>query len=115
MSNLLVIEPTRFEDIRTGTISLGYRVYDNYGQFYMNNEESIPDNNLEVIKTVAEFVKNACEYSEHVSEDMFNYIIEHKQPIMVGNDFLEFSEIKDTLMEIFGEEFYEEDDEDYDY
>ena len=50
MSNRICIEPTEFKNVRSGTVSYGYRAYDDYGNTYDNNWDAIPDDDLEVLK-----------------------------------------------------------------
>jgi hypothetical protein len=51
---MLVIEPTKFEDVRTGEVSYGVRVYDEYEALYDNTWDNIPDSDSEVYEKVRE-------------------------------------------------------------
>jgi hypothetical protein len=48
MSNRFTIQPTRFEDMPTGEVSYGVRVYDDYASFYDNTWDVIPPTDREV-------------------------------------------------------------------
>jgi hypothetical protein len=50
MSNRISIEPTMFVNVRSGEESFGVRVYDDSDCFYDNGWESIPDDNVEVLR-----------------------------------------------------------------
>lgn len=52
MSNRITIEPTKFIDVRSGHITFGVRVFDDYGQSYDNTWNSIPLDDLDVLKQV---------------------------------------------------------------
>jgi hypothetical protein len=54
MSNRVNIEPTEFKDVRTGTVSYGVRVYDDYAMTYDNSWDDIPYSDLGVLKRVLE-------------------------------------------------------------
>lgn len=54
MSNMLVIEPTKFENVRTGEVSYGVRVYDEYESLYDNTWDNIPESDSEVYEKVRE-------------------------------------------------------------
>jgi len=54
MSNRVYIEPTEFKDVRTGEVSYGVRVYDDYAMAYDNSWDRIPYSDLEVLKRVLE-------------------------------------------------------------
>ena len=57
--NRATIQPTKFENVRTGEISYGVRVYDNYGQTYDNCWENIPDDDMEVLQMAMELEDQA--------------------------------------------------------
>lgn len=50
--NRVTIEPTKFVNVRTGHATFGVRVYDDEGQSYDNTWDSIPEDDLEVLKLV---------------------------------------------------------------
>lgn len=52
MSNVLCIEPTEFKNVRTGNVSFGVRVYDNYEKCYINTWDSIPEDDEELFDLV---------------------------------------------------------------
>lgn len=54
MTNSLTIEPTKFENTRTGEVTFGVRVYDDYESCYDNTWESIPDDDLAVFNQAME-------------------------------------------------------------
>jgi hypothetical protein len=54
MSNHICVEPTKFENVRTGEVSLGVRVYDDEGCFYDNSWDEIPDDDMEVLRLTME-------------------------------------------------------------
>lgn len=54
MSNRVTIVPTRFENVRDGTVSYGVRVYDDDAMTYDNSWDEIPGEDLEVLARVLE-------------------------------------------------------------
>ena len=49
MSNSITFQPCEFNDVRTGRVCKGCRLYDEYGKDYVNLWEDIPDDDMEVI------------------------------------------------------------------
>lgn len=92
MSNQLYVTPTKFEDVRTGDVSYGVRVYDDYGNFYINHWESIPDDDLDILQMVIE--EEADEWI-----NMADWVVENHSSIIIGNVTYEWYEIKHILVE----------------
>lgn len=90
MSNRVNIEPTKFENVRTGEVSLGVRVYDDEGCFYDNSWESIPDDDLEVLRIAYQ------QASTGVSE-LLAYVYESEKGLYIGGTWYEWDEIKSVF------------------
>jgi hypothetical protein len=87
MSNRAMIVPTKFEDVRTGTVTYGVRVQDDYATTYNNTWEDIPDDDLEVL---ARLIKT----TDEVGDDILASILEQEQGCYVDNVWHEWNEIK---------------------
>jgi len=91
MSNQITIRPTEFRNIRTGDVTFGYRMYDNYGQTYdnciFNTKDDIPDDDLELVKMVKDNPND-------VAGAMFDYIQENQGDIWVDDEWYEWEKIK---------------------
>jgi hypothetical protein len=88
--NRVTIEPTKFVNIRNGEESHGYRMYDNYGSHYDNTLESIPDDDLELLKIVAE-------NDNDVVCDMLNHLVETENGLEIGGQYYSYEEIKHII------------------
>ena len=89
--NRIVIEPTIFRDVRTGYESKGFRMYDDYNQAYDNLWESIPDDDMDVLKKI-------CKENECIEiKAMIDFIKEHHCGINIGSELYEYEQIKDYL------------------
>lgn len=88
--NRVTIEPTKFVNVRSGEESLGYRMYDNYGSHYDNTLESIPDDDLELLKIV---VTN----NDDIIQDLLDYVVETESGIEIGGVCYNYSEIKHII------------------
>ena len=86
MGNRITIEPTKFEDVRTGAVSYGYRAYDDYDSTYCNQWESIPDDDLEFLALVME------EVDDTVKQMLFN-VTTFDEGLYVGNTYYEWKQI----------------------
>lgn len=87
MSNRVTIQPTKFEDTRTGETHKGVRVFDNYGQSYDNTWESIPDDDMDIIAKV-------MESGDEVIVGILDFLHENGGGIFVGDVYYEWEQIK---------------------
>lgn len=90
MSNRITVEPTKFVDVRSGQETFGYRIFDDYGCCYDNTLESIPDDDLELLKIV-------CENETDGVLAMIDFVTENENGIEIGGVFYDHEEIKHIL------------------
>lgn len=90
MSNRLTIEPTEFKDVRSGNITYGVRVYDDYDQKYDNNWESIPDDDMEIL---------AKTLNSDGMSDFFELVKAEEKGLYIGDQWYDFEEIQKILEE----------------
>jgi len=87
MSNRVLIQPCKFEDVRTGEIHYGARIADSYGKSYDNTWKSIPDDDIKVIEKM-------MEDQDEVIVGIFDFVFEQGQGIFVGDKYYEWDQIK---------------------
>jgi len=92
MSNRLCIEPTKFEDVRTGHVSFGYRIYDDYGSAYGNLWDSIPDDDLDVLRLIMEDRRNNI-----VLDNLLCQIQEDELTIFIGDSPYNWEQVKEIV------------------
>jgi hypothetical protein len=90
MSNKVTIEPTKFVNIRSGSETVGFRMYDDYAQVYNNTWDSIPDDDMDLLKLVV------TDDSVEV-RDMLLFIKENEKGICIGDEFYDWEQIKKYL------------------
>lgn len=88
--NRVTVEPTKFVDVRDGVETFGYRIYDNYGSSYDNTLQSIPDDDLELLKIV-------IENDNDIIQDTLNYLMEAKNGLEIGGTWYDHDEIKEII------------------
>ena len=91
MSNHIVIQPTQFVNVRSGSSTLGVRVYDDYGHTYDNTWESIPDDDLEILKLVLEM-------DNEVVRSMMEFLKEDQKSIEIGGEYYSWDKIKHLFL-----------------
>jgi hypothetical protein len=92
MPNYAYIIPTKFENVRTGRIDYGFRVFDDYAEANVLpwDLESIPDDDLECLRL--------CLESEYESvKGILNYVEDNQMPLMIGEVAYSWEEIKDCF------------------
>lgn len=92
MSNLASIQPTIFTDQRTGDVSYGVRVFDDHGKSYVNDWDSIPDDDMDVLRKVFVML-------DDITVDILNHICEEEKGIMIGTKFYDWDKIKHVFEE----------------
>lgn len=93
MSNRATIEPTVFVNERTGIKSHGVRVYDDYDQTYDNTWDSIPDDDMDVLKKV-------MESDDEKISGIIDHITESQKGIYIGENWYDWDEIKEILTSV---------------
>jgi hypothetical protein len=94
MSNRAKIQPTKFVSVNDdfdGT-TYGVRVYDDYSQTYDNTWDSIPDNDMDILRKV-------MKSGDEVIESILESLCENEKGIYIGSNWYDYDEIKDVLNE----------------
>ncbi len=89
MSNRICFVPTKFENLRTGIITYGFRAYEGYDQVYDNTLESVPDDDFEFLKIV---VSNRLA-NQHI-DDMLDYMVEYEKGCEIDGTWYDWNEIR---------------------
>lgn len=87
MKNDINIQPTKFEDIPTGEITLGVRIYDSYDNMYQNTWHTIPSDDMDILRWV-------IEKADDQVKDLLSFIEETESGLYIGNKYYEWSQIK---------------------
>lgn len=93
MSSFITIQPCRFVNYPSEETSYGYRAYDDYASVYNNlwKKEDLDLTNIEIVEKI---------YIEEGSDEielMFEFIIENELGIFVGDNWLNWDQIKSIL------------------
>jgi len=89
MSNRVCFVPTKFENLRSGSITYGFRAYDSYGQTYSNTWESIPDDDLDFLQMIFNDYQD-----DAIIDEMFAYIISEKDGCEIDGEWFDWDQIK---------------------
>lgn len=94
MSSIVTIQPCKFTNYPQDDITYGYRCYDEYGSTYDNLWEK-EDMDLSPIETLKK-VYDECDGNDTLTL-MFDFIIDNELGIFVGDDWLEWIQIRRIL------------------
>ena len=92
MSNQVTIIPTTFVNVRQGTETKGYRIFDEYDSHYNNTWDSIPDDDMELLELIVDEA-----VSDVIMRDMFEFIRENKKGITIGAVYYDYETIKEIV------------------
>lgn len=98
MSNRVVIQPTKFENINPSSdkegdrreFTIGVRVYDSYNKAYENTWETIPEDPLEILKLV-------CQSDDDAISDMISWVETQQEGIEIAGEWFEWEQIKEVI------------------
>jgi hypothetical protein len=90
MSNIVTIQPTKFENVPSGDPSCGVRIFDDYSQTYQNNWEYVPNDDLEIIQLT---IQNANDDTK----DFLLFIKENQHGLYVGNQWYDYHQFQHLL------------------
>ena len=92
MSNQVNIVPTEFVNMRTGTISYGVRIYDQYQCMYSNHwrKGQIPDDDLELLQFCLD---DDVRFNETASA-IFDYVEKEQIGIYIAEEWYNWDQIK---------------------
>jgi hypothetical protein len=105
MSNKIHFEPTKFESVRTGSITYGCRVYDEgnatyTNATYTNTWDSIPDDDVDIIaKCLKNFSYRGAFNAPDDFSNMLEFIESEENGVFVGDIWYDWDEIKHLFAE----------------
>lgn len=88
MSNPVTLVATTFNAHVCGTVTHGFRIYDNEGQSYDNNSESPISDDLELLDY-------ALTVDSPDVQAIFDFLKENESGITINNQYYDWDEIKD--------------------
>ena len=83
----VTIQPTKFENVRSGEVTYGVRIYDGTDCSYDNTWDAVPDDDLEVFRLVRE-------NQDDTTEAILDFLQESQQGCYIGNEWYEWEQIK---------------------
>jgi hypothetical protein len=96
--NRLNLVPTEFRNVRSGTVTKGYRAYDDNFCCYENLMETIPDDDLDFLEYVVDdVVLNSVNLNLKTA---LEHCLEHELGIEIDQEYYEFDEIKQILSKL---------------
>lgn len=81
-------DPTKFENVRTGVVSYGARIWDGYGRTYTCLLDSIPDDDLEFLEIIME------DNTDAMSCVILDTMQENEQGCFVGEVWYDWCDVE---------------------
>jgi len=97
MSNNVAIQTTEFKNVPSGEVTKGFRIYDDYGCYYDNNWESIPEDDIEILEMVIDTHDPRCRGVDDPIRDMLKFIKEEEKGVNINGEWYDW----DTIKELF--------------
>ena len=94
----ILIIPSEFKNVRTGEISYGYRLFDEYVIDFEDKWETIPEEDLEFLREVIKTIKN---YNNAEVMNAFFFLLENKNPISIGNTEYGYEQVVEIIEELW--------------
>ncbi len=91
MQNSINLIPCEFKDVRTGEVTHGFRMYDDYSKTYCNIMEGQIDNDLEFFREVV------TNYSDEIVEGFIDILKTEECDLFIGDECYSSSQIKKIL------------------
>lgn len=86
----ITIQATEFVNHPQDTKTYGFRIYDEYGAYYQNLWDSIPEDDIALLEKI---MTERHEYSEDIKEAI-EFIGEIHKGINIGDNYYDWDEIK---------------------
>jgi len=107
MSNKVRIEPTEFHNTLSGSVEYGFRIYDDYENYYCDALERMPDSELALLAAILRLDSSSPQF-----EYFKDYIIASEPTLyFVGGNGYQAEDYTDVLI-AYSREVEDEDGED---
>lgn len=90
MSNLVCVDSITFVNNKTKEKNYGACIYDGYGKGYLNDLESIVDNDLELLKILVDS-------DDEVIQGIISHVRESEKGMMICETWYDWEEIENIL------------------
>lgn len=90
MSNLVCVDSITFVNNKTKEKTFGACIYDGYGKGYVNDLESVVDNDLELLKILVDS-------DDEVIQGIIGHVRESEKGMMLCDTWYDWDEIKNVL------------------
>ena len=94
----IVIIPSEFKNVRTGEISYGYRLFDEYVIDFEDKWKAIPEEDLEFLREVIKTIKH---YNNAEVMNAFFFLLEYKNSITIDNTEYSYEQVKEIIQDLW--------------
>jgi len=89
MANRITLVSCKFENL-DGSVSCGFRIFDDYAKTYYNLDETITEDDMELLQL-------AVDNSDETIDGMLDHISEEHSGILINDTYYEYEEISHII------------------
>lgn len=90
------IQTTEFKNVPQGTTTKGFRIYDDYGSFYDNTWDNIPESDTDILDKIIEDHGGKSAGDDPI-RGLIDWIREEECGVEINGQWYDWDEIKDSF------------------
>ena len=97
--NFIYINPTEFKDLKTGAITTGLLIGDDYVSLYVFLE-NMPDDNVELVKMVMNYMMSKTDINTDYIWNILHEVVEAGADLHIGNSVVEWDIVVELMKKL---------------
>ena len=97
--NFIYINPTEFKDLKTGAITTGLLIGDDYVSLYVYLE-NMPDDNVELVKMVMNYMMSKTDINTDYIWNILHEVVEAEVDLHIGNSVVEWDIVVELMKKL---------------
>ena len=97
--NFIYINPTEFKNLKTGEITTGILIGDDYVSLYVYLE-NMPDDNVELVKMVINYMMSRTNIITNHIWDMLHEVVEYEVDLNIGYSVVDWDVVVELMKKL---------------